>query len=129
MYRDMISKMNQWLAFGIVCVSVVSYYLIDKDDVMSLIVSCSLLVYAIKKDGGVLENRVTKFFSGISMEIYLSHMMVFRVLEKLRINTAFGNGLLQYAITSVFVLAGATVFSVVMQMIIGKVMEALNKRL
>lgn len=30
----------------------------------------------------LLENRVTKFVSGISMEIYLSHMVVFRVIEK-----------------------------------------------
>ena len=78
--------------------------------------------------GGVLENRVTKFFSGISMEIYLSHMVIFRVVEKLKINRILGNGWLQYIVTSVLVIVGATVFAVVMQKIISKAMEIMNKR-
>ena len=78
--------------------------------------------------GGVLENRVTKFFSGISMEIYLSHMVILRVVEKLKLNRILGNGWLQYVVTSVLVIAGATVFAVVMQKIIGKAMEIMNKR-
>ena len=78
--------------------------------------------------GGVLENRVTKFFSGISMEIYLSHMVIFRVVEKLKLNRIMGNGWLQYAVTSVLVIAGATVFAVAMQKIISKAMEIMKKR-
>ena len=78
--------------------------------------------------GGILENRVTKFFSGVSMEIYLSHMVIFRVVEKLWLNRILGNGWLQYAVTSVLVIAGATVFAVVMQKIISKAMEIMNKR-
>ena len=46
--------------------------------------------------GGLLENRVTKFFSGISMEIHLSHMVIFRVVEKLKLNRILGNGWLQH---------------------------------
>ena len=49
------------------------------------------------------------------MEIYLSHMVIFRVSEKLGINRMIGNGQLQYAVTVVLVLAGSTVFAVVMQ--------------
>lgn len=78
--------------------------------------------------GGVLENRVTKFFSGISMEIYLSHMVIFRVVEKLKLNRILGNGWLQYIVTSVLVIAGATVFAVVMQKTIGKAVEIINMR-
>ena len=78
--------------------------------------------------GGVLENRVTAFFSGISMELYLSHMVIFRVVEKLKLNRILGNGWLQYIVTSVLVIAGATVFDVVMQKIISKAMEIIKKR-
>ena len=78
--------------------------------------------------GGVLENEVTKFFSGISMEIYLSHMVILRVVEKLKLNRILGNGWLQYVVTSVLVIAGATVFAVVMQKIISKAMEIMKKR-
>lgn len=63
----------------------------------------------------LLENRVTKFVSDISMEIYLSHMVVFRVIEKTGLNQMFGNGVLQYIVAVLLVLAVTMVFSVVMK--------------
>ena len=62
------------------------------------------------------------------MEIYLSHMVIFRVVGKLKLNRILGNGWLQYIVTSGLVIAGATVFAVVMQKIISKTMEKMNKR-
>lgn len=128
LYREEIAKLDQWIAIGIVGCTVVLYYLIGGNAMTCLLVSCTLLIYAIIKRGGVLENRVTKFFSGISMEIYLSHMVIFRVVEKLKLNRILGNGWLQYVVTSVLVISGATVFAVVMQKIINKSMEIVNKR-
>lgn len=55
-------------------------------------------------------------------------MVVFRVVEKLKFTRILGNGWLQYVVTSVLVIAGATVFAVVMQKIFGKAMEIMNKR-
>lgn len=52
------------------------------------------------------------------MEIYLSHMMIFRIVEKLGIHKMFGNGLLQYVVTVVVVLVGSVLFAVVMQYLI-----------
>lgn len=72
--------------------------------------------------------KITRFFSGISMEIYLSYMVIFRVIEKIGINEMFGNGWLQYAVTFVFVLAGSTVFSVVMQKIFGWIGKKVSVR-
>ena len=63
----------------------------------------------------ILQNRLTKFISGISMEIYLSHMVMFRVVEKTGLNQMFGNGVLQYIVTVMLVLAATIVFSVVMK--------------
>lgn len=128
LYRDQIAKLNQWIALGIAGGMVILYYIIDENAMMCLLVSCSLLIYSLIKRGGVLENRVTKFFSGISMEIYLSHMVIFRVVEKLKLNRILGNGWLQYIVTSVLVIAGATVFAVVMQKTIGKAVEIINMR-
>ena len=96
---------------------------------MSLLVSSVLLIYVLlKSGGGVLENAITRFFSGISMEIYLSHMVVFRAGEKMGLNTVIGNGLLQYIFTVLYVVAGATVFVVVMEKIIKKVEMKLTVR-
>lgn len=128
LYREEIAKLNQWIALGIVGCAVALYYLIGGSARLCLLLSSVLLIYAIIKRGGVLENRVTKFFSGISMELYLSHMVIFRVVEKLKLNRILGNGWLQYIVTSVLVIAGATVFAVVMQKIISKAMEIIKKR-
>lgn len=54
------------------------------------------------------------------MEIYLSHMVIFRVVEKLEINRMFGNGWMQYGVTVITVIAGTTMFAVLMQKMIGK---------
>ena len=59
------------------------------------------------------------------MEIYLSHMVVFRLVEKMRLNIMFGNGWLQYFITVIFVLVGAACFSV----IVNKFIEIAEKKL
>ena len=69
----------------------------------------------------LLENRITNFISGISMEIYLSHMVIFRVVEKLGLNQIIGNGWIQYIVTDVLVLLGAILFSVAMKKLIGLV--------
>lgn len=49
------------------------------------------------------------------MEIYLSHMVVFRLVEKMRLNRMFGNGWFQYFITVLLVLVGAACFSVIVK--------------
>ena len=77
----------------------------------------------------ILENRFTAFISGISMEIYLSHMVIFRVVEKVGLNTMFGNGLLQYVITVVLVLIGATIFAYIMQRLIRAAERKISERM
>ena len=50
---------------------------------------------------------LVKFIAKYSMEIYLCHMMVFRVLQKLKINYLFGHGVVSYVLTVIAVLSGA----------------------
>lgn len=45
-------------------------------------------------------------------------MIIFRVIERLGLNSMFGTGWVQYAATVFMVLTGAIIFSVVMQKII-----------
>lgn len=118
LYRDTLVKLNPWLALGFAGIAVVLYYTIGGNAMMCLLVSAALLIYAIVKQGGILDNSISRFFSSISMEIYLSHMMIFRIVEKLGIHKMFGNGLLQYAVTVIVVLVGTVLFAVVMQHLI-----------
>ena len=68
-------------------------------------------MYAIGTKTWVLDNRFTKYVSKISLEIYLCHMMAFRVVEKLHVETVTGNADLLYVVVSLMTLLGAIVFS------------------
>jgi peptidoglycan/LPS O-acetylase OafA/YrhL len=59
----------------------------------------------------LLNNQVMAFFSGISMEIYLCHMMFFRVVEKFHFEKIILDNDMNYWTTSVLVLIGATTFA------------------
>ena len=76
----------------------------------------------------ILDNKVFKFISGISMEIYLSHMLIFRMVEKLGLNTKFGNGPLQYVITIIIVLMGSILFAFIVKRVIEVIEGVLLKR-
>lgn len=90
-----------------------------------LLISALAIIYAIGRSGGLLDNRVTRFISSVSMEIYLSHMVVFRVLEKLKLNTAFGNGAGQYLLTILLTLTGSALVAVIFQ----RIWSALTKNM
>ncbi len=126
LYRNELLKLNRWIGLGAAVVSVVLYYILDGNTAGCLLISICWLSYAIICAGVgtaqrsyILENRAAKFISGISMEIYLSHMVIFRVVEKIGLNRLIGNGWIQYIATVVIVLFGAILFSTVMQKLIG----------
>lgn len=118
LYRKELAKIRPCIAVLLAAISIVAYYLIGGYAMTCLLVSACLLICTIVVRGGGLENRITRFFSDISMEIYLSHMVLFRVIERLGLNTRFGNGWLQYLITVVLVLTATVIFSVVMKKVI-----------
>lgn len=76
-----------------------------------LIVFTAWLIYAIGSKDIVLNNRVAKYVSGISMEIYLCHMMFFRVASMLHLERFIHNNDILYIATSITTLIGAICFS------------------
>ena len=120
-------KCSRWIMLGVVAVAVVFFYAVTTGPAGCLFLSVALLLYAVMSSktpdmrGGysrLLENRFTKFISGISMEVYLCHMVFFRVVEKFGFNSLIGSGWIQYVVTVVVVLVCAIVFSYVMRKII-----------
>lgn len=118
LYRKELAKINPCITAALAVASIVAYYLMGGYAMNCLAVSVCLLAFAIAATGRVLENRITRFFSNISMEIYLSHMVLFRVIERLGLNTRFGNGWPQYLITVALVLVVTVIFAVVMKKVI-----------
>lgn len=49
------------------------------------------------------------------MEVYLSHMIMFRVIERIGLNRIIGDGWLQYVVTVILTVCGAIIFSVVIK--------------
>lgn len=58
LYHEELVKLNQWIALVIAGVAIVFYYIVGGNIVMCLIVSCSLLVYAIIKRGGYWRTKL-----------------------------------------------------------------------
>lgn len=109
--------------------SLIFYYSNINTTLGCLLVSTFLLLTAITNDSAenligdgclswLLNNKLTTYISKISMEIYLSHMVVFRVIEKVRLNTILGNGWLQYIVTVGLVMINTVLFSIIVKVII-----------
>lgn len=88
--------------------------------------SCYLL-YAIGFSGRILNNRIVGFISGISMELYLCHMLIFRLLEKMNIVNLLGKGAIGYCIVALIVIVGSICFSVCTRYLIQLVGKRLYK--
>ena len=127
LYRKEIAtwvKKYKLLAVAVCCISVVLYFATDSYSItaVNVLVCASLLCYSLGVDKkGILINPFTKFISGISFEIYLCHMLIFRVLEKLGMIHLVKNDVVSYIITSVGTIAGAIVFSYVVKKILKKI--------
>ena len=73
------------------------------------------LVYAVGSADVVLNNCVVRYLSGISMEIYLSHMLIFRVVERLHLENTITQYDLFYAVMSLLTIMGVICFAHVMK--------------
>ncbi len=80
-----------------------------------ILFSISFISYAISYDRSLLNNKVTKFIGDIGLEIYLSHMFIFRVLEKVNVINVIPNDYASYIITFIMVLMGTIVLAKLFQ--------------
>ncbi len=124
LYREKIQiymKKNIFLLFLII-VTLLYFWLPYNDMLFTmemLIVFATWLIFAILDDNNIiLNNKITKFISSISMEMYLSHMIIFRIIEKLKLTQIFTNNYLSYIFCSVLVITGVILFSVILKKII-----------
>ena len=134
-YRDKIAKyINKfrWIYLALVAIITVSYFFVsDKHTsvkcIWLMIMFSCFLMYAISVKSVILSNKITKFLSSVSMEIYLCHMVIFRLVEKLNLNYLVGTGWFSYIIASILVVIGSVIFSVCAKKFIALCGNALNK--
>ena len=87
-------------------------------ELSNLILYALWLIYAVgevtgKRKTTFFNNPIMAFLSEISMEVYLCHMMVFRLIEKLHLEDKFFNTDLFYYISFILTLMGAVSMSFV----------------
>lgn len=62
------------------------------------------------------------------MEMYLSHMFIFRIIEKLGLKYLFGKTIISYVFTFVLTLGGTIVFAIVASRILNKVNTTIKQK-
>lgn len=126
LYRENIAKIKLFITLPITIISILMYYIFDGSVYCSLFVSAAMLICTISIGGGY--NRVVHFICSISMEMYLSHMVIFRAIERLHLNTIVGNGIAQYIVTIFVVTVGTACFALVWGLLYKKCNSWMVKR-
>lgn len=80
-------------------------------NVKQLVLWIPWMVFAIAKDHKVFSNPLTKFLSGISMEIYLSHLFIFQVIRICGLAYVSSDGTVSYVVALALTLAGVMAFA------------------
>ena len=114
LYRDKLSALLCKLKYLVLalCVAAAALFFVYGCTIWTALPLFALItIYALREDSPLLENKLTEFLSGISMEIYLCHLLFFRILQRLGLANLFENSLLSYVFTAVITLALAIAFS------------------
>lgn len=123
LYRERIEQYvsSNQLFYLLVCLALtLAYYLLPEQIVgvnvhiyKLMILFGFWLTYAMGENSILLKTKPASFLSSISMEVYLSHMVAFRLVEKIGVPSMLtnylGNGICAYLLT-----CGITIFVVVL---------------
>lgn len=125
LYKESLLKFNRrykWVVFCVGVIAAISYFVIGRNTIIMLVLYSSLLIYSIGvQKRGILINPVMRFLSSISMEIYLCHMIIYRIIEKLGLAHMVESPLVAYSITTITTIVGAIVFAKVTQWLLHKI--------
>lgn len=127
LYRKELSNFaskNRIVIGVILLISVITYFVVGHSTITMLFFCAAALVYTLGCNrGGVLVNPVANFLGSISFEIYLCHMVIYRMLEKLHLVHLFGDGVIAYIFTAVAVICGSVVFSLCAKWFLNKILN------
>ena len=130
LYRDELKRLknNRIVAVIILAITASAYYFLSQNDLVMAVFSVAIIIFAITTDGKLGENKLIKKLSSISFEIYLCHMVIYRVFEKLHLIHIFENDLLSYIFTSIGVICGSVIFSICAKLLLNKIEIYLKER-
>lgn len=132
LYKDSLRSLcSSWKRcfFLVLCVVIsILYYFVPKKigtinilPYLNLVLYSAWISYFVGVDSKIMCNSVMKFLGSISMEIYLSHMFVFRAFERLGILYKFGNRGGGYICIVILTLLGTVCLAVVWRFVVSKI--------
>ena len=116
--RKLVSLDKLWtIIFCIVSVVLLIFYYVMYRTPLSMIILLLLFtlftVAGISAGGGIskylVRNKVILFLGSISMEIYLCHMFVYRMIEKLSLLHIMENEVMNYCLVSILTVTGTVI--------------------
>lgn len=133
LYRKELTRFaskHKVIAGAVLLIATIAYFVLGDFTITMLFFCVAALIYTLGCNrGGILANPLVKFLGSICFEIYLCHMVIYRMLEKLHLVHLFGNGLLAYIFTAVAVICGSVVFSVCAKWFLNKIETLLEERM
>lgn len=126
---DWVQKAGILLLAGILLVTVL-YFAVRGNEFVLLLWCTVVTVYALGNTNGkctFLSNAFTRKVSSISLELYLSHMVIFRVLEKLRLVKCFESDVFAYFLAVVLTMLGTFVFAYALRWCLSKSSKLISK--
>lgn len=120
-------KNKRLVGIELVLISILVYYITNGNEYVflfkELFILMALMMYAISFESKVLNNKITKYISNVSMEVYLCHMVMFRIVEKIHIGRYISNDYICYTITFILVFTLSILFARVFQIAYAKISE------
>lgn len=135
--EDIISRVSKYriLVLAANCVLLVMTVAVNKkyhiQAITEILVVClfvGIMIYAISFDKSILSAKLLKFIGKYCLEIYLAHMMVFRVLEKFHLTMLFNNQLISYIIMYMVTVTATLMFAMLFDKTQTYVVKAYKKK-
>ncbi len=131
LYKNELEKITavKLIALTIFVITTLIYYNFSNDLIIRLILNCSLVVFAINMVGhNILNNHFTRLVGKLSFEIYLCHMLIYRVVEKVHLKRPVSSELINYFIVVFIVFAGAMAFAFISQNVLNRVFSFIERK-
>lgn len=135
MYIKNFVSRHRWNCLaGCIGITILYYVLIDPrvdhsdPTIWLLILYMPWLCYSIGCESKLLSNKAMKYLSGMSLELYLAQMVIFRVVEKAKCLYLVGTGWISFLAVWIAVIIGLIIFIEVYRFACKQVEKRLIKR-
>ncbi len=130
LYKEKLTQLRYVPAISaiILIIAGICYFAIGAYTIIMLIFNAALVIWAISSSIDILAGKPFKLIGSLSFEVFLCHMLVFRVFEKMHLLNMFNNAYLNYIVTSVMVFVGALLFAFVGKKMIAKIFLLLSMK-